>query len=384
MYRIALKMLIEDKAKYFGMILSISFSTLIITQQAAIFIGLMLRTISTIEDINQPDIWVMDANVQMIDDIKPLRETDLFRIRSIQGVAWAMPLFRGQLRARLSSGKFQTCTLVGVDDATLIGAPYKMVSGCVEALRYPDAVIVDQVGSLDKLAIECADGVKVPLNVGSVMELNDRRAYVVGICDIKRPFFSQPVIYTTYSRALQYAPYERKLLSFILVKSDKGISPKQLCDRIKCITPFAAYTNKEFEWITIWYYLKNTGIPINFGLAVLLGILIGAVIAGQIFYNFITDNLKYLALLSVIGASDGLLARITILQALWVALLGWGIGSGFAAFLGYATRNTELSFHLPWQLFIGCGLIIFFICAASALMNIRRIFNIDLAMVFKQ
>jgi putative ABC transport system permease protein len=384
MYKIALKMLTEDKAKYVGMILSISFSTLIITQQAAIFIGLMLRTISTIDDINQADIWVMDYNVQMIDDIKPLRDTDLYRVRSIKGVSWAMPLFRSPLRARLSNGKFQTSFLVGIDDATLIGAPYHMVSGCIENLRYPDAVIVDKVGSQDKLAIECNNGQKTPLAIGDVMELNDRRAVVVGICDVNRPFFSQPIIYTTYSRALTYAPYERKLLSFILVKADSTISPKELCNRIQCLTPFAAYTKKEFEDLTIWYYLQNTGIPINFGLAVLLGILIGAVIAGQIFYNFITDNLKYLALLSVMGASDALLARITILQALWVAFLGWGIGSGTAAFIGYATENTELSFHLPWQLFIGCGLIIFSICAAAAFMNIRRIFNVDLAMVFKQ
>lgn len=384
MYRIALKMLTEDKAKYVGMILSISFSALIITQQSSIFIGLMLRTISTIKDINQGDIWVMDANVQMIDDIKPLRDTDLYRVRSINGVAWAMPLFRGLIRARLKNGHFQTCTLVGVDEATLIGAPYKMIAGCVEALRAPDAVIVDKVGSLDKLALDCSNGKKVPLHVGDVMELNDRRASVVGICDINRAFLSQPIIYTTYSRALTYAPYERKLLSFILVKADKSITPKALCDRITCLTPFAAYTNQEFEDLTIWYYLKNTGIPINFGLAVLMGILIGAVIAGQIFFNFITDNLKYLALLSVMGASDGLLARITLLQALWVAFLGWSIGSGLAAFSGYATRNTELSFHLPWQVFIGTGLIIFFICAIAAFINIRRIFKVDLAMVFKQ
>lgn len=116
----------------------------------------------------------------------------------------------------------------------------------------------------------------------------------------------------------------------------------------------------------------------------LLGILIGGIIAGQIFYNFITDNLKYIALLSLMGAHDMLLARMTLLQAAWVALIGWGIGSGCAAFIGFATQNTELSFYLPWQLFIGCGAIIFFICALAAFVNIRRIFNVDLATVFKQ
>lgn len=257
MYRIALKMLIEDKAKYLGMIIGVSFSTLIITQQAAIFIGLMMRTYSTITDTNQADIWVMNGNVQMIDDIKPLRDTDLYRVRSIKGVSWAVPLFRGLIRARLATGQFQTCYLIGVDDATLIGAPYKMVSGSVQELRSPDAVIVDKVGSADKLALQwCKDKPKIPLAKGDVLELNDKRAAVVGICDVTRAFFSQPIIYTTYSRALEYAPYERKLLSFILVKADNTVTPKELCERIRCLTPFVAYTNKEFERVTVSYYLK--------------------------------------------------------------------------------------------------------------------------------
>ena len=385
MYTIALKMLTEDRAKYIGMILSLSFSALIITQQSAIFLGLMKRTYSYITDTTQPDIWVMDANVLMIDDVKPLRDTDLYRVKSIPGVAWAVPLFKGLIRARMSDGHYQICNLIGIDNDTLIGAPYKMLEGDVRQLRYPDAVIVNSVGAEDKLATEQGPGKpKIPLQVGEVLELNDKRAYVVGICDITRPFFSQPVIFTTYNRALDFSPYERKLLSFILVKADPSITSAKLCERIQEKTPFAAYTSEQFKNVTIMYYLKNTGIPINFGLAVFLGILVGAVIAGQIFYNFVTDNLKYLALLSTMGASRNLLAKMTLVQALWVALLGWGIGSGVAALIGYFSRYTELTFHLPWQLFIGTGVIIFLICGVSALINIRRIYNIELSSVFKK
>ena len=40
------------------------------------------------------------------------------------------------------------------------------------------------------------------------------------------------------------------------------------------------------------YYLKYTGIPINFGITTLLGFFIGTAIAGQTFYNFTLENLK--------------------------------------------------------------------------------------------
>ena len=65
----------------------------------------------------------MDRNIQFIDDVSPLRSTELYRIRSIEGVAWAMPFYKGLIRARLTNGQFQTCNLIGIDDATLIGGP---------------------------------------------------------------------------------------------------------------------------------------------------------------------------------------------------------------------------------------------------------------------
>ena len=271
MYRIALQMLMEDKAKFIGLILSLSFSALIITQQAAIFLGLMMRTYSTITDTSQSVIWVMDPNVKMIDDIKYLRDTDLYRIRSITGVEWAVPMFKGIIQARLQDGQFQTCVLIGLDDATLIGGPHTMVEGKLEYLRHPDAIIVDQVGAGDKLAILGSDrATQIPLQVGDVIfNLNDLRAYVVGICKLTRTFQSQPVIYTTYNRALVYTPYERKLLSFILVKPKPEVEMKALSQKIKEMTGLAAYTTPEFEDKTVMYYLKNTGIPINFGIAIL-------------------------------------------------------------------------------------------------------------------
>jgi len=179
-----------------------------------------------------------------------------------------------------------------------------MLEGDPTYLRFPDAVIVNKIGAEDKLAREQGPGLpKIPLRVGDELELNDRRAKVVGICDVTRTFQSQPLLYMTYNRALTYSPLQRKMLSFILVKSDGSMSQKALCDKIRKQTGFAAYTKEEFEQLTVDYYLKYTGIPINFGLAVLLGLLIGAAIAGQIFFNFVSDNLKYLALFSVMGAS---------------------------------------------------------------------------------
>ncbi len=384
MYRIALKMLIEDKAKFIGMVLSLSFSAIIITQQASTFVGLMKRTVGLIHDTPQAEIWVTEPNVKYIDDIVPLRQTDLFRIRCIDGVAWAIPFFKGMIRARLVNGQFQSCILIGVDDASLIGAPHTMLEGKVEDLKRPDAIIANDIGANYKLARYQGPGLpKIPLAVGDMLELNDNRADVVGICSVSRTFQSQPLIYTTYKRALSFVPGERKLLSFVLVKSNETITPSELAAKITSITGLAAYTKEDFSRLTIGYYLKNTGIPINFGFAVFLGLLVGAAISGLIFYNFVSDNLKYLSLFAVMGASRALLIKMSLLQAVWVAFIGWGIGSGSSALLGFLLRNSELTLHFTWTVFLGTGIIIFIICIVALLISIRRIFNIELWTMFK-
>jgi hypothetical protein len=59
---------------------------------------------------------VMDPKVQFIDDIKPLQDTQLLRVRGVEGVDWAVPLYKGLLKARLSNGnlvvfQFGSCSL---------------------------------------------------------------------------------------------------------------------------------------------------------------------------------------------------------------------------------------------------------------------------------
>src|ERR1700752_5175856 len=144
---IALKMLIGDRAKYIGIIIGLTFASLLITQQSAIFVGIMTRTFSFLTDVGLPDIWVVDPQVQYIEDIKPLRDTEVLRVRGLEGVEWAVPLYKGSLAARLADGTFQSCVLIGLDDETLISGPPKMLAGTLSDLRQSDAVIVDVVGA---------------------------------------------------------------------------------------------------------------------------------------------------------------------------------------------------------------------------------------------
>ena len=380
---IALKMLVGDRAKYLGIIMALTFASLLMTQQSAIFVGLMSRTFGFLTDTSLPDIWVLDEKVQFVDDVKPLRDTDLYRVRSIAGVEWAVPLYKGLLRARLDNGNFQSCNVIGLDDATLIGGPPIMVQGTLADLRRSDAVIVDDVGAATKLAKVLPDGRRVPIQIGDTLELNDHRAVVVGICRITRTFQSQPMIYTTYSRATIFAPRERKLLSFILAKVSAGESVQAACDRIHKATGLAAYTRQQFVQLTLNYFMKNTGIPLNIATTVLLGFIIGTAIAGQTFYNFTLDNLRYFGTLKAMGAPNAKLLRMIVLQALVVGAIGYGLGVGAASLFGAVTQNTEVAFRLPWQILALTAGAMLLICVGAALLSIWKVVKLEAAIVFR-
>jgi putative ABC transport system permease protein len=222
-----------------------------------------------------------------------------------------------------------------------------------------------------------------PMRVGDVMELNDNRVYVVGICDSTRPFQSQPIVYTTYSRATLFAPLQRDVLSFVLVKAAPGLNPEILARRIKDYTGLAAYTSWGFQKLTMLYYVKNTGILINFGVAILLGFIIGVAIAGQTFFNFTTDNLPYFATFKAMGANNALLMGMILVQALMVSVIGWGIGVGATAIFGYTFKGTELSFSLPFLLYLCSGLCMLCICLLAAFFSMRKVAKVDPAIVFK-
>src|SRR5215510_162991 len=122
MIDLALKMLLGDRAKYVMLICGITFASLLMTEQASIFCGIMRWSSSTVENVGAP-IWVVDPMVEQVNDTDAMRDTDVNRVRSVDGVAWSAPLYSGILRARLGDGSFKFVQLIGIDATTFAGAP---------------------------------------------------------------------------------------------------------------------------------------------------------------------------------------------------------------------------------------------------------------------
>ena len=378
MLHIALKMLFGDRGKYLMLIGGLTFASLLMTQQSAVFFGLMNWTTSHIRNF-RATIWVVDRKVEQANEVKAMRDTDVSRVRSVTGVAWAVPLYTAVHSAKLSDGNFKSILLVGLDSSTLVGRPAEMIAGKLEDVRLPNSVIID-----DLAVVRLSVGRTRKLTVGDSFEINDKEARIVGICKAERHFFGYPYIFTTYDQALLFAPKQRKMLSMVLAEPAPGRTAAQVARQIEKETQLRAFTEDEFYWSTVWWYFRNTGIPFSFGTTIILGFIVGTAICGQTFYTFVLENLRHLGALKAMGASNFTLARMLLLQAWTVGVIGYGLGIGLTALFGRAVMEKgQPPFILPYQLPLGTFIVIMCICTLAALLGIWKIWRVEPAIVFR-
>jgi putative ABC transport system permease protein len=359
----------------------------------------MRWTTATLKNVAAP-IYVVEERVVQVNETNPMRDTDVARVRSVSAVRWAMPLYSGIQRVRLEDGSFKTVQLLGIDAASLAGGPGRLIEGNLEDLRLPNTVVIDELATV-RLSNNPGDPTK-KIRIGDHFEINDVEARVVGICEAMQSFTGGPYIWTTYERALQYTPQSRKMLSAVIAAPIEGMSSEEAAAEIERTTGLRAYANRDFgsnprdtvtekgkkygdfNTSTVWWYVKNTGIPVSFGTTVVIGFIVGVAIACQTFYGFVLDNLKHLGALKAMGMSNFRLSIMLIVQAMTVGMIGFGLG--LLATSGFALSAIEIGqppFYMPWQIPVVAFVAVQIICMLAALMGIIRLSLYEPAMVFR-
>jgi putative ABC transport system permease protein len=375
---VAIRMLTGDRDKYLGLIFAIAFSTFLLENQTSIFAGIMRRTGSQILDVSDAEVWVMDPATKYFEETKALKDTDLLRVRGVPGVDYAVRLFKGAPVARTMAGNFSQAIVMGIDDATLVGAPRKMKLGSWESLREPNSVVIDRAGYN---LLFPGDS----MELGRTLEMNDHQVRIVGISDAGAPFASFPIVHARYSEAVNFLGRERSQMAFVLARPEAGVTPDELTQRIHAATGLKARTSDEFRWDCIDYYIVNTGIPVNFGITIAIAFIVGLVVSGQTFYLFTVENLKQFGALKAIGITNRRLVGMILLQALTVGFIGYAFGTGMAAafFEYFGRQNATRGIILMWQNVLGVGVLIFLVVIAASLLSIRKVLILEPAAVFR-
>jgi putative ABC transport system permease protein len=353
MTRVAIKMLLHDRAKYLALVIGIAFSALLISQQSGIFHSVMVTSTRSIREASAADVWVLKPGVESLDESDTMPESYLMRVRSTAGVEWAMPFYQGMAKLRTPLGHNKTVSIVAVDDHSLVGAPVnKMVVGNVKALQKPGAVIMDIPGYMQVFPGQ-------PLQSGLVFELGLKRVEVVGFCQVAPDWTGLPLIYTTRTNTADIMGDPSYPMIAVIVRSQDGYSSKEVAAKITKQTGLSAYPRAELKSRTINWMLQYSGVAENFGITILLGVIIGIIIVGQTFYMFSVENLKQFAALKAIGIGNIRILQMIVLQAVSVGILGYclgiGVASCFFAIVNPSSGGLRGMFMAP-PIFAGTGI----------------------------
>ncbi len=380
MNRIAAKMLLGDRRRYFIIVFGITLSAFLMSHQLAVFSGVMDRTTALIKDAHPDGIWVMDPNVLNLDDVQYLPSHTLLQVRSCDGVAWVAPYYKTPALVRTASGYYRQSILIGIDDASLVGLPREMVLADREAMRAPDSIVVDESGYAYLWPGE-------PFRVGHEVEINGCRAVLAGVCKGSPPFLSLPVVYTRLSNALRFYPRPLRPYSFLLVEPREGCDPTEVCAEIERRTGLKAITGEEFARRTRTYYIRNTAIMLNFCIVVGLGFIVGNAVAGQTFYTFVDHHRGQFATLKAMGLTNGRIARMITVQAGLAWAQGFPLGLGLAALLlEFTNRQAPYLSGFVMRAWVavaaaaGTGLIM----TIAGVLSLRRVFNTEVGIVVRE
>jgi putative ABC transport system permease protein len=394
MIYIALRMLMADRAKYAGLLLGIAFTAFLVTFAASYFAGFMTRGFSLISENGAADVWVMDAAVESVEQTINMPDSALDRIRSVEGVLYAVPLALGTVNVRFPNGRFQIFQVIGMDDATLAGAPLPTNGDISALLHAPDAAIVASGGTSGKLMTPALKADQWPhdgAHLGAVMRdlaagdellANDRRISVVELAETLPRFPPRPLLYTTYTNAARILPQERHLLTFVLAKVQAGLSPEALARRIQQRTGLRARSSEDFKNDTVRWYLVNSEDVGDMAAMLTLAMTVGFGVTGVLLYIFTYENLKQYAVLNAMGATPQVLLLMIFVQAGICALIGAGLGLGVCGIVGEVVARAGYPFRMMWFTPVVGIVGVLLVSVTAAGISARPVLKLQPAVVF--
>jgi len=372
--RIGFKLLVNDKAKFSALLIGITFAVFLMVQMTAMFAGILNRAYSTVTNIGA-SMWIMDPAVFTPTSSIPLPDYLLDAVRSMDGVSYAVPLFVGGALVKLSSGTYQSVTVVGLDDDSLFGRP-ELEQGKIEDIYADNSFIV--VNDTEFYKVENP-------KMGTSFELNDHRGVVVGIAKVAQSTLNGvPTLYTTYSRAIEYIPTTRFTISYVLVQAKNDAAIPGIKQQVAKLG-YVAYTKEEFDKSVANYYTYKTGIGTNILLMTVISFIVGLSISGQTFYTFILENLEKFGALKAIGAKGSELVYMILFMASFTALTGYGLGIGLVTLMISIAR-----YRLPnyaamitfWNLGLAFGMVLL-IAGISSYIGVRKVLKIEPFDIFR-
>ena len=369
----AIRFILYDKPKSLGVLAGIVISIFLVGQQVGIFIFLTDAMKSIVAN-NNGYIWIVDPKT---DDANQLAGLDMRvgrQAASIEGVERVYPVVITAGAARFENGKTAGMTIVGAEAPDFVGGPWGLFSARREDMLPEGAIITE---FFDKKTFGS-------VRPGEYFELNGKKVYNAGFTKGVRGFGGAPYVFTTIERARALGNFSTDQASLFLVKWKTGYTKEQVIAHLnRSIPNIRAWDADALAASTVSNILASSGIALSVGSLVFFAIISGFVIIGLTLYSAAIDRLRDYGTLKAIGASDGYITRLILLQAFLISLLGFLLGYALVEGFRNGVAQAGTVFRFPPEIRIGFFLLTLFIALGGSLFAIRKIKRLEPAAIFR-
>jgi putative ABC transport system permease protein len=315
--RTAFQILRHEKAKYAGVVVGITMALFLVLLQFGFYLGFR-RDITVVPDSFDAELWISQRSLLSFD--YPTHFDDLPRWETLQDVdvEAASGIIADWIRfRRMSDGATESAVVVGIDFSEGVAADLGTDSSVdlLPILSVPGSVLVDEkhVERVGKVS------------TGEVgIEIRGLHANIVGVMKGKKLFSTACLLVTDLDNARRFLNLPANRISFIAVKCRAGADIQIVKSRLQWRLPeYHVWTAPEFHDLTQNYWVKLTGIGPVLLLSAGLAALVGFLTVFLTFSHLTSEKLPVYAAMKAMGASNGELAGIVILQIGVV----FGIGS---------------------------------------------------------
>jgi len=373
MVSLARKNLLHDRLRFVITVAGVAFAVTLVFLQVGLFMGLLAKATVTIENA-AADIWVTSKRTPNVDFAHTFPETNVLRVRGVPGVERADNLLIQFMNIQLPSGAEEGCLVYALDDFSSWNLPWNSAGAELSVLKRGQFIFMDR-------SAERRFG---PFEVGQYREILGRRFRIVGTTTGAASFTTAPIVFMDYGNAQELLQTLQGKTHYVLVRLAPGADPKAVKAEIARRLPYNdVYTRSEWAGRSRSYWVVSTGLGMNMGVTVFLGILVGIVIVAQTLYTSAVEHIKEFGTVKAIGGSNLAIYRILGEQALIAAVIGFALG----AVLSYAARPAMAQLHLNVLISPGFAAVVFLgtllMCLGAALFSFRRVAGIDPALVFR-
>ncbi len=371
-FALALRNLLRSGARLWISLFGIAFATFLMGFQGSLLYSFTLAA-SRIADAVDADLLIIGKGTPTFEYVSPIPERYATLALGVDGVSDAGRGVVGWAPIQRPNGDRTLIALVGIE---------RRFRG-----QLPDVFSLAAVRghSAWALAIDATDANVLQYeNASQAVQIGSHRGHFIAEINGFSSFIGSPYIFAEYADAHNYLNLERTQVSLLLLRVAIGHDPIDVRNALRARLPDVdIWTKSELVWKSRLFWLVQTGAGAALSLAAILGFFIGLVVVVQTIYSITAENIEEYATMKAIGASNGDVRVVVLIQSFICGVLGGCVGLLIIQPFAAVARSVVTWIAVPGWIYAVVGVAITLLCAAASLVAARPAIAVDPGRVFR-